>query len=133
MSDRYPAMEVGGDPVHERHGLLARVRTVRGPAVASPSGSPARGQEDRAHELLGVAVGEAGQGVAERDDLALLREPDPAVVGRTRHGGNGLAARPPPRPTVPPRPWKSRKSTSRSRQTAPSAAWARWSAQLAIQ
>jgi hypothetical protein len=54
--------------------------------------SPARaGQQRGTDELLGVAVRQVAEGVAERDDLALLGEAYATVLHGARHGANGLA------------------------------------------
>jgi len=47
-------------------------------------------------------------GIFRADHLALLGDADRALDGTGRLGQDRLVARPPPRPTDPPRPWKRR-------------------------
>ena len=60
-------------------------------------------------ERLDVAPGRGGVGVLRGDDLALLGDAQRPVDAAAGLGEDGLVGGPPPRPTVPPLPWKSRR------------------------
>jgi hypothetical protein len=116
LADRRGAEEVVGEAgrlVHQRRG-----RPSCSPATAPrpPAGRPwarlgrlqQRGLQRGRHQRLQVAPADLGVGVLGGDHLALLGQADLAAHGARRLRQDGLVAGPPPRPTVPPRPWNRR-------------------------